>query len=158
MFFDALCRPCLVAPGVAVYLYVVHGLRISMDRLAAHVALDQTTVTRGCNTFAHACKGWDGFSHGGGGLSQQVPIQQILHRPTFHRHTLLLLTHQLRSPPAHAQRDKPLPSLLDSLPFQGIEPEDAVYLPAVETALSLVHDVHPRVGEKVAVFGQGMIG
>lgn len=42
--------------------------------------------------------------------------------------------------------------------FQGIEPEDAVYLPAVETALSLVHDVHPRVGESVAVFGQGMIG
>eukprot|EP00903_Cladosiphon_okamuranus_P008819 g8446.t1 len=41
---------------------------------------------------------------------------------------------------------------------EGIEPEDAVYLPAVETALSLVHDVHPRVGEKVAVFGQGMIG
>ncbi|CAN0243567.1 unnamed protein product, partial [Hapterophycus canaliculatus] len=39
-----------------------------------------------------------------------------------------------------------------------IEPEDAVYLPAVETALSLVHDVHPRVGETVAVFGQGMIG
>lgn len=41
---------------------------------------------------------------------------------------------------------------------QGIEPEDAVYFPAVETALSLVHDVHPRVGESVAVFGQGMIG
>lgn len=33
-----------------------------------------------------------------------------------------------------------------------------MYLPAVETALSLVHDVHPRVGETVAVFGQGMIG
>ena len=42
--------------------------------------------------------------------------------------------------------------------FQGIDPEDAVYLPAVETALSLVHDVHPRIGESVAVFGQGMIG
>lgn len=41
---------------------------------------------------------------------------------------------------------------------QGIAAEDAVYLPAVETALSLVHDVHPRVGESVAVFGQGMIG
>ncbi|CBJ25487.1 conserved unknown protein [Ectocarpus siliculosus] len=41
---------------------------------------------------------------------------------------------------------------------EGIDPEDAVYLPAVETALSLVHDVHPRVGESVAVFGQGMIG
>ena len=41
---------------------------------------------------------------------------------------------------------------------QGIAAEDAVYLPAVETALSLVHEVHPRVGESVAVFGQGMIG
>ncbi|CAN0288009.1 unnamed protein product, partial [Laminaria digitata] len=41
---------------------------------------------------------------------------------------------------------------------EGIDPEDAVYLPAVETALSLVHDVHPRIGESVAVFGQGMIG
>ncbi|CAM9734807.1 unnamed protein product [Pylaiella littoralis] len=41
---------------------------------------------------------------------------------------------------------------------EGIDPEDAVYFPAVETALSLVHDVHPRVGESVAVFGQGMIG
>ncbi|CAM9726206.1 unnamed protein product, partial [Choristocarpus tenellus] len=40
----------------------------------------------------------------------------------------------------------------------GIKAEDAVYLPAVETALSLVHDTHPRVGERVAVFGQGMIG
>lgn len=52
-----------------------------------------------------------------------------------------------------------LPANLSETSFsQGIEPEDAVYLPAVETALSLVHDVHPRVGEKVAVFGQGMIG
>lgn len=41
---------------------------------------------------------------------------------------------------------------------KGISAEDAIYLPAVETALSLVHDVHPRVGESVAVFGQGMIG
>lgn len=61
---------------------------------------------------------------------------------------------------AHALRSKYTRQLF-SKPrffFQGIEPEDAVYLPAVETALSLVHDVHPRVGEKVAVFGQGMIG
>ena len=28
----------------------------------------------------------------------------------------------------------------------------------METALSLVHDANPRVGERVAVFGQGLIG
>ena len=41
---------------------------------------------------------------------------------------------------------------------EGIPASDAVYLPAVETALSIVHDVHPRYGETVAVFGQGVIG
>ncbi|CAN0485478.1 unnamed protein product, partial [Discosporangium mesarthrocarpum] len=41
---------------------------------------------------------------------------------------------------------------------QGIAPEDAVYLPAVETALSLVQDTRPVLGERVVVFGQGMIG
>ena len=40
----------------------------------------------------------------------------------------------------------------------GIPASDAVYLPAVETALSIVHDAHPRYGETVAVFGQGVIG
>ena len=41
---------------------------------------------------------------------------------------------------------------------KGIQPEDAIFLPSVETALSLVHDAHVRVGEKVAVYGQGLIG
>ncbi|CAM9555661.1 unnamed protein product, partial [Phaeothamnion confervicola] len=41
---------------------------------------------------------------------------------------------------------------------EGIAAEDAIYVPAVETALSLVQDACPRVGERVAVFGQGMIG
>lgn len=40
----------------------------------------------------------------------------------------------------------------------GIEAEDAIFMPSVETALSLVHDAHVRVGEKVALFGQGLIG
>jgi len=40
----------------------------------------------------------------------------------------------------------------------GIAAQDACYLPAVETALSLVQDARPTVGETVAVFGQGMIG
>jgi len=40
----------------------------------------------------------------------------------------------------------------------GIAPADAVFLPAVETALAIVHDAHPREGELVVVFGQGLIG
>lgn len=41
---------------------------------------------------------------------------------------------------------------------RGIIAEDAIFMPSVETALSLVHDAHVRVGECVAVFGQGLIG
>ena len=40
----------------------------------------------------------------------------------------------------------------------GIPPEDAIFLPSVETALSIIHDAHVRMGERVAVFGQGLIG
>lgn len=40
----------------------------------------------------------------------------------------------------------------------GIEARDAIFMPSVETALSIVHDAHVRVGERVAVFGQGLIG
>ena len=35
---------------------------------------------------------------------------------------------------------------------------DGAFLPAAETAISLVHDAHPRAGEAVAVFGVGVIG
>jgi threonine dehydrogenase-like Zn-dependent dehydrogenase len=41
---------------------------------------------------------------------------------------------------------------------EGIEAKDAIFMPSVETALSIVHDAHVRLGEKVAVFGQGLIG
>ncbi|CAB9499137.1 Uncharacterized zinc-type alcohol dehydrogenase-like protein YcjQ [Seminavis robusta] len=41
---------------------------------------------------------------------------------------------------------------------EGIAAEDAIFMPSVETALSIVHDAHVRLGEKVAVFGQGLIG
>jgi 2-desacetyl-2-hydroxyethyl bacteriochlorophyllide A dehydrogenase len=36
--------------------------------------------------------------------------------------------------------------------------ERAVLLPSAETALNLVHDGRPLAGEKVAVFGQGVVG
>ena len=40
----------------------------------------------------------------------------------------------------------------------GISPKDAIFMPSVETALSIVHDAHIRLGENVAVYGQGLIG
>jgi threonine dehydrogenase-like Zn-dependent dehydrogenase len=41
---------------------------------------------------------------------------------------------------------------------EGITSLDAIFLASVETALSLVHDAHPRFGDNVVVFGQGLIG
>jgi NADPH:quinone reductase-like Zn-dependent oxidoreductase len=41
---------------------------------------------------------------------------------------------------------------------EGIDALDAIFMPSVETAVSLVHDAHPRMGEQVGVFGQGVIG
>ena len=40
----------------------------------------------------------------------------------------------------------------------GIDEMDAIFMPSVETALSLVQDANARFGERVAVFGQGLIG
>ena len=36
--------------------------------------------------------------------------------------------------------------------------EDAVFAPSVETAVSLVQDLNPVLGERIAVIGQGLIG
>lgn len=41
---------------------------------------------------------------------------------------------------------------------QGIEPEDAVFLPNMETAVSFVMDGSPVIGERVAIIGQGVVG
>lgn len=40
----------------------------------------------------------------------------------------------------------------------GIKAEDAIFMPSMETACSIIHDAHVRLGERVAVFGQGLIG
>jgi 2-desacetyl-2-hydroxyethyl bacteriochlorophyllide A dehydrogenase len=39
-----------------------------------------------------------------------------------------------------------------------LTPEDAVFLPNMETAVNLVMDGAPIIGENIAVFGQGVIG
>jgi len=46
---------------------------------------------------------------------------------------------------------------LRSIP-KDVSPEDAVFLPNVETAINFVHDGKPMLGEKIAVFGQGIVG
>src|SRR5690349_13988388 len=44
-----------------------------------------------------------------------------------------------------------------SLP-KGIDPECGVFLANVETAVNAVLDAAPRLGERVVVFGQGVVG
>lgn len=39
-----------------------------------------------------------------------------------------------------------------------IDAEAAIFLPNVETAVNLLHDGRPLVGERVGVFGQGIVG
>jgi threonine dehydrogenase-like Zn-dependent dehydrogenase len=41
---------------------------------------------------------------------------------------------------------------------EGVSELDAIFLASVETALSLVQDAHPRFGENIVIFGQGLIG
>jgi threonine dehydrogenase-like Zn-dependent dehydrogenase len=41
---------------------------------------------------------------------------------------------------------------------EGISPQSAVFLPNMETAVNFVMDGHPLIGERVAVFGQGIVG
>jgi 2-desacetyl-2-hydroxyethyl bacteriochlorophyllide A dehydrogenase len=40
----------------------------------------------------------------------------------------------------------------------GLSPEDAVFFPNMETAVTFLMDGQPLVGEQVAVFGQGIVG
>ena len=40
----------------------------------------------------------------------------------------------------------------------GLAPEDAVFLPNLQTAVTLVLDGKPLIGENVVVFGQGIVG
>lgn len=46
---------------------------------------------------------------------------------------------------------------LQPLP-EGIDPEAAVFLPSMETAVSFLMDGRPMIGEQVAVVGQGIVG
>lgn len=49
------------------------------------------------------------------------------------------------------------PEALHALP-ENVSAEDAVFLPNVETAVNVIMDGAPLVGEQVALFGQGIVG
>jgi 2-desacetyl-2-hydroxyethyl bacteriochlorophyllide A dehydrogenase len=49
------------------------------------------------------------------------------------------------------------PEELHPLP-PGVPPAEAVFLPNMETAVTLLLDGRPLIGEQVAVFGQGVVG
>jgi 2-desacetyl-2-hydroxyethyl bacteriochlorophyllide A dehydrogenase len=50
-------------------------------------------------------------------------------------------------------------SAIDLIPLPpDLDPVDAVFLPNMETAVNFLHDGAPLVGERVAVFGQGLVG
>ncbi len=57
----------------------------------------------------------------------------------------------------HVSRFVSRPDALTRLP-DHVEPMDAVLIPSVETALNLVMDGRPMIGEHVLVFGQGVVG
>ena len=58
---------------------------------------------------------------------------------------------------AHATQVVTTRSAVQLVP-DGCDALDAIFMPSVETALSLVQDARPLIGENVAVFGQGLIG
>jgi 2-desacetyl-2-hydroxyethyl bacteriochlorophyllide A dehydrogenase len=57
----------------------------------------------------------------------------------------------------HASRFVSKVSELHPVP-DGVSDEDAVFLANTETAVSLLHDSAPLAGERVAVWGQGIVG
>jgi 2-desacetyl-2-hydroxyethyl bacteriochlorophyllide A dehydrogenase len=59
----------------------------------------------------------------------------------------------------HPHQDWAVVPLADCLRIpDGVPPEAALFLPQVETALNLVMDGAPLIGERVLVFGQGVVG
>lgn len=59
----------------------------------------------------------------------------------------------------HPHQDHLLMEASQVIPLpKGIKPEQAVFLPAMETALNLVMDAKPSIGERGIVLGQGVIG
>jgi 2-desacetyl-2-hydroxyethyl bacteriochlorophyllide A dehydrogenase len=59
----------------------------------------------------------------------------------------------------HPHRDWAVVPIADCLAIpEGVTAEAALFLPQMETALNLVMDGAPLIGERVMVFGQGVVG
>jgi 2-desacetyl-2-hydroxyethyl bacteriochlorophyllide A dehydrogenase len=57
----------------------------------------------------------------------------------------------------HASHFLGPPEALFPVP-DALSPEEAVFLPSMETAVNFLMDGHPAIGERVVVFGQGVVG
>jgi 2-desacetyl-2-hydroxyethyl bacteriochlorophyllide A dehydrogenase len=57
----------------------------------------------------------------------------------------------------HASHFLGLPEALFPVP-ETLLPEEAAFLPNMETAVNFLMDGHPVIGERVVVFGQGVVG
>jgi 2-desacetyl-2-hydroxyethyl bacteriochlorophyllide A dehydrogenase len=57
----------------------------------------------------------------------------------------------------HASHFLSAPAELLSVP-DSLPPEEAVFLPNMETAVNFLMDGHPLIGERVVAFGQGIVG
>ena len=57
----------------------------------------------------------------------------------------------------HASHFLSTPAELLPVP-DALTPEEAVFLPNMETAVNFLMDGHPIIGERVVVFGQGIVG
>jgi 2-desacetyl-2-hydroxyethyl bacteriochlorophyllide A dehydrogenase len=57
----------------------------------------------------------------------------------------------------HASHFLSAPAELLPVP-DALRPEEAVFLPNMETAVNFLMDGHPLIGERVVVFGQGVVG
>ena len=57
-----------------------------------------------------------------------------------------------------AHQDRFYAKLGELIQLGGLSWDDAVFLPSMETALSIVHDAHPRLGDRYCVAGQGIVG
>jgi threonine dehydrogenase-like Zn-dependent dehydrogenase len=57
-----------------------------------------------------------------------------------------------------AHQDRFCARTSDLIQLGGLSWDDAVFLPSMETALGIVHDAHPRLGDRYCVAGQGIVG
>ncbi len=57
-----------------------------------------------------------------------------------------------------AHQDRFCSRASDLIQLGSLSWDDAVFLPSMETALGIVHDAHPRLGDRYCVAGQGIVG